>query len=221
MTLSPGYESNHSSNLVCNNYLAQEFDVKNLGQKYFLGIEVAHSSKGIFISQQKYITDLLAETGKSKLSMANEEISINCEMYQHLIGRLLYLTHTQLDISYAMSILNQFMHQLKECHLHAAYQVLHYLKGTPRKGVLFKQSEKVEVEMFTDADYAGSTIDQKSIFNHITFVGGNLVTWRSKKQNVVAQSSAGAELRALTQGYVSYFGSRTYLTSYKFLYSIL
>ncbi|CAA6654164.1 unnamed protein product [Spirodela intermedia] len=116
--------------------------------------------------------------------MANEEISINCEMYQHLIGRLLYLTHTQLDISYAMSILNQFMHQLKECHLHAAYQVLHYLKGTPRKGVLFKQSEKVEVEMFTDADYAGSTIDQKSIFNHITFVGGNLVTWRSKKQNV-------------------------------------
>ncbi|CAA7408973.1 unnamed protein product [Spirodela intermedia] len=117
------------------NCLAQEFDVKTLGRlKYFLGIKVAHSSKGIFISQRKYITDLLTETGKSvckpakkpidpnqKLCMTNEEISIDREMYQRLIGRLLYLTHTRPDISYVVSILSQFMHQPKECHLHAAY----------------------------------------------------------------------------------------------------
>ncbi|CAA6660021.1 unnamed protein product [Spirodela intermedia] len=98
----------------------------------------------------------------------------------HLIGRLLYLTYTRPNISYAVSILSQFMHQPKECHLHAAYRVLHYLKGTPGKGVLFKRSGKVEVEMFTDADYAGSTIARRSTSGHLTFVGGNLVTWRSK-----------------------------------------
>ncbi|CAA7405799.1 unnamed protein product [Spirodela intermedia] len=92
------------------------------------------------------------------------------------------------------------MHQPKECHLHVAYRVLQYLKSTPGKGVLFKRSGKVEVEMFTDADYAGSTIDRRSTSSHLTFVGGNLVTWRSKKQNVVARSSAEAELRALAQG---------------------
>ncbi|CAA6655700.1 unnamed protein product [Spirodela intermedia] len=177
------------------NCLTQEFDVKTLGRpKYFFGIEVAHSSKGIFISQRKYITNLLAETRKSackpantpidpnqKLCMADEEISIDREMYQHLIGRLLYLIHTRPNISYVVSILSQFMHQPKECHLHAAYRVLHYLKGTPGKGVLFKRSGKVEFEMFTDVDYAGSTIDRRSTSGHLTFVGGKLVTWRSKK----------------------------------------
>ncbi|CAA6665294.1 unnamed protein product [Spirodela intermedia] len=114
--------------------LAQEFDTKTLGRlKYFLGIEVAHSSRGIFISQRKYITDF---------------------------------------------ILSQFIHQPKESHLHAAYRVLHHLKRTPGKWVLIKRSGKVEVEMFTDADYAGSTIDQRSTSDHLTFVSGNLVTWR-------------------------------------------
>ncbi|CAA7399927.1 unnamed protein product [Spirodela intermedia] len=167
------------------NCLAQEFDVKTLGRlKYFLGIEVAYSSKGIFISQQKYITDLLAETGKSgckpantpidpnqKLCMADEENSINREMYQRLIGRPLYLTHTRPDISYQVSILSQFTHQPKECHLHAAYRVLHYLKGTPTKGVLFKRSGKQPP-----------------------------VILLLKKQNVVARSRAEAEIRALAQG---------------------
>ncbi|CAA7398028.1 unnamed protein product [Spirodela intermedia] len=100
----------------------------------------------IFISQRKYITDLLVETRKptckpantpidpnQKLCMADEEISIDREI-----------------------ILNQFTYQPKESHLHAAYRVLHYLKGTPGKGFIFRRSEKVEVEMFTDADYGSS-----------------------------------------------------------------
>ncbi|CAA6665139.1 unnamed protein product [Spirodela intermedia] len=128
--------------------------------------------------------------------MTNEEISIDHEMYQRLIGQLLYLTYTRPDISYVVSILSQFMHQPKECHLYAAYRVLHYLKGTPKKGFFLKQSGNIEIEMFIDVDYASSMIDQRSTPDHLTFVGDNLVIW-SKKQNVVARSSAEAELRAL------------------------
>jgi len=56
------------------------------------------------------------------------------------------------------------------------------------------------LEAYTDADYAGSLIDRRSTSGYCTFLGGNLVTWRSKKQNVVARSSAKSEFRAIAQG---------------------
>ena len=113
--------------------LAKEFEIKTLGKlKYFLGIEVAHSEKGIFLSQQKYVTDLLKETGKTackpvstpmdpniKLGIAEEDAMVNKEMYQRLVGKLIYLSHTRPDIAYAVSVISQFMHSPKEVHLQA------------------------------------------------------------------------------------------------------
>jgi hypothetical protein len=194
--------------------LAKEFEIKTLGKlKYFLGIEVAHSRKGIFISQQKYITDLLKETGKTackpasipmdpnlKLGNTEESVAVDNEMYQRLVGRLIYLSHTRPDIAYAVSMVSQFMHCPKEIHLQAAHRILHYLKGTPGRGILFKRNGNTTLEAYTDADYAGSIIDRRSTTGYCTFLGGNLVTWRSKKQNVVARSSAEAEFRAMAQG---------------------
>ncbi|XP_057514198.1 uncharacterized mitochondrial protein AtMg00810-like [Actinidia eriantha] len=194
--------------------LANEFEIKDLGKlKYFLGIEIAHSKQGIFISQQKYIIDLLKETGKlackpvstpiepnHKLGEAEEDIAVNREMYQRLVGRLIYLSHTRPDIAYAVSVISQFMHNPKEIHLQAVDRVLQYLKGSPGKGILFKRGDEMILETYTDADYAGSVIDRRSTSGYCTFLGGNLVTWRSKKQNVVARSSAEAEFRAMAQG---------------------
>ena len=194
--------------------LATEFEIKTLGRlKYFLGIEVAHSKKGIFISQQKYITDLLKETGKTacrpastpvdpniKLGSAEEDIAVDKEMYQRLVGRLIYLSHTRPDIAFAVSLVSQFMHQPKEAHLQAALRIVQYLKGTPGRGILFKRNKSVSLEAYTDADYAGSVVDRRSTTGYCTFLGGNLVTWKSKKQSVVARSSAKAEFRAMAQG---------------------
>ncbi|WVY99969.1 hypothetical protein V8G54_026039 [Vigna mungo] len=194
--------------------LGKEFEIKTLGKlKYFLGIEVDHSKKGIFISQQKYITDLLKETGKAackpastplepniKLGNAEEDVVVEKEMYQRLVGRLIYLSHTRQDIAYAVSLISQFMHSPKETHLQAAHKILQYLKGTPGRGILFKRNGNVKLEAYTDADYAGSIVDRRSTTGYCTFLGGNLVTWRSKKQGVVARSSAEAEFRAMAQG---------------------
>ncbi|WJZ98357.1 hypothetical protein VitviT2T_016885 [Vitis vinifera] len=170
--------------------LATEFEIKELGKlKYFLGIEVAYSSQRIFISQQKYVTDLLAETGKIgckpvstpmdpkyKLGEAKEEPVVDKRMYQRLVGRLIYLAHTWLDIAYSMSVISQFMHDPREPHLQAAYRVLHYLKGNPGKGILFKKNNTLALEAYTDADYAGSLVDRRSTTGYCTFLGGNLVT---------------------------------------------
>ncbi|RVW53975.1 Retrovirus-related Pol polyprotein from transposon RE1 [Vitis vinifera] len=148
--------------------LATEFEIKELGKlKYFLGIEVTYSTQGIFISQQKYVSDLLTETGKigckpvstpmdpnHKLGEAKEEPLVDKRMYQRLVGRLIYLAHTRPDITYSVSVISQFMHDPREPHLQAAYRVLHYLKGNPGKGILFKKNNTLALEAFTDVDYA-------------------------------------------------------------------
>ncbi|KAL8151306.1 hypothetical protein V2J09_021114 [Rumex salicifolius] len=104
------------------------------------------------------------------------------------------------NITYAVSVVSQFMHDPREPHLLAVYRILHYLKGCPGKGVLFKRGNKLTIEAFTDADYASSVSDRRSTSGYCVLIGGNLVSWRSKKQNVVARSSAEFEFRALAQG---------------------
>ena len=79
-------------------------------------------------------------------------------------------------------------------------RILCYLKSSSGKGVLFARHDHLKIEAYTDADWAGSIIDRRSTSGYCLFVGGNLVTWRSKKQSVVARSSAEAEFRAMAHG---------------------
>jgi hypothetical protein len=88
------------------------------------------------------------------------------------------------------------MHAPRTSHLSAIDRILRYLKGTPGQGIWMKKNNSNNVVGFSDADWAGSC-DRKSTTGFCTFVGGNLVTWKSKKQNVVARSSAEAEYRAM------------------------
>ncbi|XP_024031819.1 uncharacterized protein LOC112094619 [Morus notabilis] len=193
-------------------YLSKEFEMKDLGSlKYFLGIEESRSSKGIFISQRKYDVDLLHETGMSacqpadtpmeeglKLCIETSQVPVDRRRYQRLVGRLMYLAHTRPNLAYALSIVSQFMHNPGEKHMNAVMRILRYLKFAPGKGILFsKNTNKPNIEVYTDADWARAVDDRRSTSGYFTFVGGNLVTWRSKKQNVVTRSSAEAEYRGM------------------------
>lgn len=193
--------------------MAKEFEIKDLGKlRYFLGIEVARSEKGIFISQRKYVLNLLQETGMVGCKPVDSPIEVNHrlqskigkevdkERYQRLVGKLIYLSHTRPDISYAVSVVSRYMHDPRVSHLEAVYRILRYLKSAPGRGLLFSRNGHLKIESFTDADWAGSPDDRRSTSGYCTFVGGNLVTWRSKKQDVVARSSAEAEYRAMAQG---------------------
>ncbi|RVX01051.1 putative mitochondrial protein [Vitis vinifera] len=81
----------------------------------------------------------------------------------------------------------------------AVIRILRYLKMTPGKGLFFQRTTNKEIEIFSDADWVGSVTDRRSTSGYCSFVWGNLVTWRSKKQSVVARSSAEAEFRAMAQ----------------------
>jgi hypothetical protein len=174
---------------------------------------VAHFRHGIFISQQKYAADLLKETDRTaykpastpidpnlRLGKAEEDAVVDRKMYRCLVERLIYLSHTRPNIAYVVSVISQFMHSLKEVYLQAAHRLLQYLKGIPGKCILFKRNEGLVLEAYTDVDYTGSIVDRRSTFGYCTLLGRNTVTWRSKKQNVVARSSAEAEFRAMAQG---------------------
>ena len=194
--------------------LAKEFEIKDLGDlRYFLGMEVARSKRGIVVSQRKYVLDLLKETGmlgckpadtpmdtNTKLGIDNNGGPVDKGRYQRLVGKLIYLSHTRPDISFAVSVVSQFMNNPSEEHMEAVYRILRYLKMTPGQGLFFKKTGKREIEIYTDADWAGSVMDRRSTSGYCTYVWGNLVTWRSKKQSVVSRSSAEAEFRALSLG---------------------
>ncbi|KAE8731219.1 Detected protein of unknown function [Hibiscus syriacus] len=182
------------------NFLSNQFEVKDIGQlKYFLGMEVARSSKGIIISQRKYVIDILKEIGllgckpvatpidpNQKLEKEDGVEPVDKNRYQKLVGKLIYLDHTRPDIAFVVSLVSQFMHCPSERHFKAVYRILHYLKGSPGKGIMFSKNGSRRVEIFTDADWGGSSTDRRSTTGYCSFIWGNLVTWRSKKQPVVS-----------------------------------
>ncbi|RVW20357.1 hypothetical protein VitviT2T_022833 [Vitis vinifera] len=98
----------------------------------------------------------------------------------------------------------------------AVMQILRYLKSSPGKGLMFSKNDHLRVEGYTDADWAGNIMDRKSTSGYFTFVGGNLVTWRSKKQKVVALSSAEAKFRGMAKGLCELLWLRRLLTEIGF-----
>ena len=132
-----------------------------------------------------------------KLYEDQGELLSNLERYCHLVGKLNYLTITHPDISFAISVLSHYMKDPRLPHWEAIIRIVRYLKAHPGCGLLYKANGDLQVEAYTNVDQVGSLLDRKSTTRYCTFLGGNLITWRSKKQIVVARSSAKAEYRAM------------------------
>ena len=94
----------------------------------------------------------------------------------------MYLAHTRPDLAYALSAVSQHMHNPRDQHMNVVMRILGYLKNAPGKGILFaKIVDHQSIEVYTDADWVGTVDAMRSTSGYFIFVGGNLVTWKSKK----------------------------------------
>ncbi|XP_021807084.1 uncharacterized protein LOC110750984 [Prunus avium] len=190
--------------------LTKEFDMKDLGQlNYFLGLQISYQSSGLFVSQTKYIKELLARVDLQE----SKPCATPCLSYHHLlkddgkpyshpqqfrsiVGALQYLTFTRPDIAFSVNQACQFMHHPMESHVVAVERILRYLKGTLDFGIHF-QPGILNLQAYSDADWASDPNDRRYVSGFIVYLGSSPISWASKKQHTVSRSSIEAEYRAL------------------------
>lgn len=203
--------NNNQAIAKCISTLATKFSIKDLGPiHFFLGVEVIPTTQGLFLSQHKYIHDLLDRTKMKDAKMVHSPMSTSSHLtksdgasaanlteYRSIIGALQYLSMTRPDIAYTVNKLTQFMQHPSSTHFTALKRLLRYLKATIFHGLHLKRSSSENLYAFSDADWAGNRDDYTSTSAHVTFYGGNPISWKSFKQKAVARSSTEAEYRAL------------------------
>ena len=192
-------------------FLSQHFEMKDLGTlSYFLGLEVTSSSKGYYLSQAKYTSDLLSKAGitnnktvstpleyNAKLTPLDGEPISDATRYRQLVGSLIYLTITQPDNSHAVGMVSKFMDTPRSVHYAIILRILQYVKGTLYHGLHYSYRSSLELHAYLDANQVGDLTNRCSITSFQFLLGTFLVLWRSKKQDVVSSSSTKAEFRAL------------------------
>ncbi|GJS70538.1 putative ribonuclease H-like domain-containing protein [Tanacetum coccineum] len=161
---------------------------------------------GIFISQDKYIEEILKKFGFTKVKTAStpmetqkpllkdedgEEVDVH--MYRSMIGSLMYLTSSRLDIMFAVCACARYQVNPKVSHLHAVKRIFRYLKGQPKLGLWYPKDSPFDLVAYTDSDYARASLDRKSTTGGCQFLGCRLISWQCKKQTVVANSTTEAE----------------------------
>ncbi|GJU43182.1 putative ribonuclease H-like domain-containing protein [Tanacetum coccineum] len=187
--------------------MQKEFTMSSMGElTFFLGLQVKQSTAGIFISQDKYVKDILNKFDFRTIKPATTPIEahkalgkdeegedVDVHLYRSMIGCLMYLTASRPDIMFAVCLCARFQVTPKVSHMHAVKRIFRYLKHQPKLGLWYPKDSPFHLEAFSDSDYAGDNHDRRSTSGGCQYLGRRLVSWQCKKQTIVAISSTEAE----------------------------
>jgi hypothetical protein len=186
----------------CKKKLVPKFEMKDLGlMHYFLGLEVWQSPERIFLNQGKYAVEILKrfymlecksmntpmET-KLKFLVDSSEL-IDATLYRQIIGSLMYLTNTRLDICFVVNTLSSFLVEYKHVHLVVAKHVVRYLKGTLDCGLSYDGYHDFRLSWYTNSNWDGSVSDRKSTSRCCFSMGSAMISWQSRKQSSISLST--------------------------------
>ncbi|GJW84396.1 putative ribonuclease H-like domain-containing protein [Tanacetum coccineum] len=155
----------------------KRFQMSSMGElTFFLGLQVKQKEDGIFISQDKYVGEILKKFGFSSVRTTSTPMETNkaltkdedgedvdVYLYRSMIGSLMYLTSSRPDIMFSVCACLRFQVQLKVSHLNAVKRIFRYLRGRPNLALWYPKDSSFILEAFLDSDYAGASLDRKSI----------------------------------------------------------
>nr|GEU38144.1 hypothetical protein [Tanacetum cinerariifolium] len=208
-------------------YERQVSDEFNRELTFFLGLQVKQKKDRIFISQDKYVAEILKKfrltDGKSASTPIDTEKpllkdpggeDVDVHTYRSMIGSLMYLTSSRPNIMFAVCACARFQVTPKASHLHAVKRIFRYLKGKPHLGLWYPKDSPFDLVAYSDSDHAGASLDRKSITGGCQFLRCRLISWQCKKQTVVATSSTEAEYVATANCYAQVLWIQNQLLDY-------
>ncbi|GJU62608.1 putative ribonuclease H-like domain-containing protein [Tanacetum coccineum] len=187
--------------------MKSRFQMSSMGElTFFLGLQVKQKEDGIFISQDKYVAEILKKFDFASVKTAStpietqkpltkdeEAADVDVHLYRSMIGSLMYLTASRPDIMFAVCACSRFQVTPKTSHLNAVKRIFRYLKGKPKLGLWYPRVSSFDLEAYSDSDYAGANLDRKSTTGGCQFLGRRLISWQCKKQTIMATSTIEAE----------------------------
>ncbi|GJX70348.1 putative ribonuclease H-like domain-containing protein [Tanacetum coccineum] len=210
--------------------MKSRFQMSSMGElTFFLGLQVKQNKAGIFISQDKYVAEILKKFDlvnvktaitpmetKVALTKDEEAVDVDVHLYRSMIGSLMYLTASRPDIMYAVCVCSHFQVTSKTSHLNVVKRIFKYLKGKPHLDLWYPRELPFDLEAFSDSDYGGSNLDRKSTTGGCQFLGQRLISWQCKKQTIVATSTTEAEYVAAANCYGQVLWVQNQLLDYGF-----
>ncbi|GKE27900.1 retrovirus-related pol polyprotein from transposon TNT 1-94 [Tanacetum coccineum] len=179
------------------NLMKNYFEMSMMGElKFFLGLQVHHSPRGIFISTP---TDQTT--------------------YCQMIGGLMYQTTSCPDIAYATFVCARYQVRPSVKHLKEVKRIFRYLRQSYNMGLWHPKDSRFELIAYSDANHAGCNDDCKSTSGGLQFLGEKLVSWSSKKQDCTAMSTDEAEYVSLSACCTQVIWMRTQLLDYGYKYN--
>nr|GEZ45546.1 hypothetical protein [Tanacetum cinerariifolium] len=185
----------------------EKFQISAMGElNFFLGLQVLQKEDGIFLSQDKYVGDILKKFEYSNVRSSSTPMDkdnpwgkdrtgkdVDLHLYRSMIGSLMYLTASRPDIMFAVCACARHQVTPKECHLHAVKRIFRYLKGHPKLVLWYPKESPFDFVAYSDSYYGGATQDRKSTTGGCQFLGRRLISWECKKQTIMATSTTKAE----------------------------